>query len=155
MIDHVTVFAPVADYVPHRPPILMIDEIVEVTPDGSVCRATLRPDCPFAIDGQVHPAALIEVAAQAFAVGVGVNAKRRGDAVRRGFVIGGRECTFEVDALAVGDVLEFRSTRLFGETLLGAFSCDVYRDGARCATIQLSVADATVGTLVPAPERTP
>ena len=65
--DHITVFAPVADYVPHRPPILMIDEIVEVTPDGSVCRATLRPDCPFAIDGQVHPAALIEIAAQAFA----------------------------------------------------------------------------------------
>jgi predicted hotdog family 3-hydroxylacyl-ACP dehydratase len=153
VIDHVTVFAPVADYVPHRPPVLMIEEIVEVTPKRSVCRMTIRPDCVFAIDGQVHPAALIELAAQAFAVGVGVNAKRKGDPVGRGFVLGGRECTFEVDSLGVGDRLEFRCTRLFGE-VLGVFTCDVYRDGARCATIQLSVADSNVGTLVPVPEPT-
>jgi len=153
-VDHVRVFAPVGDYVPHRPPMLMIDEIVEVAVLRSICRATLRPQCPFAIDGRVHPSALIELAAQAVAVSVGVIARREGRAVRRGFVIGSRDCTFAVDSLAVGDVLELRCTREVGETLLGSFACDVYRDDARCATIQLSVADASVGTLIPA-ERTP
>ena len=150
MIDHVTTFAPITEYVPHRAPVLMIDQIVEVAVQRSVCRATLGTDCVFALEGRVHASALIEIAAQAVAVSVGVIARRDGKPVRRGFVIGSRECTFEVDSLAVGDVLELRCTREVGETLLGVFTCDVYRDEVRCATIHLSVADATVGTLVTA-----
>jgi 3-hydroxyacyl-[acyl-carrier-protein] dehydratase len=32
--------------IPHRPPFLFVDEIVELREDGAVCRRTIRPDEP-------------------------------------------------------------------------------------------------------------
>ena len=63
---------PVADYLPHRPPMLLIDDLVEWSELRAVCRTVIRPDCVFAIDGAVHPAAMIEFVAQVCAIYVGV-----------------------------------------------------------------------------------
>ena len=52
-------FGPVADYLPHRPPMLLIDDIVEVTADRAICSTTIHPECVFAIEGRVHPSAIV------------------------------------------------------------------------------------------------
>jgi predicted hotdog family 3-hydroxylacyl-ACP dehydratase len=135
-------FGPVSAYLPHRPPMLLIDEIVEVTDTLTVCRTTIHADCVFAIDGRVHPAALIEFVAQVCAIGVGVLSARKGDPPRTGIILACREIAFEVDELVVGDELTITTHRVFGQIQLAAFSCTVTRGDALCATIQLSVADA-------------
>jgi predicted hotdog family 3-hydroxylacyl-ACP dehydratase len=142
-------FGPVADYLPHRPPMLLIDHIVEATDDRVVCRATIHPDCVFAIDGAVHPAAMIEWVAQACAICIGVVAARDHTPPRAGLIIACREISFGVDQLAVGDELTIVANKLFVQPQLATFTGTVQRGGALCATVQLSVADAEIGTARP------
>ncbi len=137
-------FGPVVDYLPHRPPMLLIDEIVEVGELRAVCRATIHPDCVFAIDGVVHPSAMIEFIAQACAIFVGVRGERDGDPPRFGLIMACREVTFAVDRFAIGDELTLEVTKVFGQHQLAAFTGRVLRAGVECATIQLSVMDAAL-----------
>jgi predicted hotdog family 3-hydroxylacyl-ACP dehydratase len=70
---------PAADYLPHQPPMRLIDDIVEVAEHRVVCRTTIHPDCVFAIDGVVHPSAMIEFVAQACAIYARVRSAEGGD----------------------------------------------------------------------------
>jgi predicted hotdog family 3-hydroxylacyl-ACP dehydratase len=133
---------PVADYVPHRPPMLLIDDIVDITDEGIVCRTTIHPDCVFAIDGRVHPSAMIEFVAQTSAIFAGVLSARDGGPPRLGVIVGCREITFAVGSFAVGDELTIVSTKIFGEHQLAAFTATVSRHGVVCAKVQMSVVDA-------------
>ena len=135
-------FGPVADYVPHRPPMLMIEEIVDVTAERAICRTTIRPDCVFAIEGQVHPSAMIEFVGQACAIWAGVTSAREGKPPRTGFIVSCREVAFTVNSFAVGDELTIVATKILGEHQLAAFDGTVTRDDQICVTIQLSVVDA-------------
>jgi len=137
-----TAFRPIEDYLPHRPPMLLIDELVEVSDIRAVVRATIKPDCVFARDGIVHPAAMIEFMAQCCAI---VSAARpSGKGPRLGFIISCREVDLLVDSFAVGDKLELTADKIHGQEPLAVFGCTVVRDGAVCATMQLSAVDAEV-----------
>ena len=135
-------FGPVTDYLPHRPPMLLIDDIVEVTDQRAVCRATIHPDCVFAIDGLVHPSALIEFVAQACAIYVGVRSARDGDPPRLGLIMSCREISFAVDSFTVGDELTIVANKVFGRKPVAAFTGTVTRGEVLCATVELSVVDA-------------
>ena len=133
---------PVAAYLPHRPPMLLIDTIVVATDTGAECRTTIRPDCVFLREGAVHSSAMIEYVAQACAIFAGVKAARRGDSPGRGFLVGCRAIDFAVDGFAVGDELTIAVTKVPGESQLAAFTGTVARAGVVCVTIQMSVLDA-------------
>lgn len=133
---------PVADYLPHRPPMLLIDDIVDVTADRAICRTTIRPDCVFAIEGQVHPSAMIEFVAQACAIWAGVTSAREGKPPRLGFIVSCREAAFSVNSFHVGDELTIAATKILGEDQLASFDGTVTRGDQVCVTIQLSVVDA-------------
>ncbi|CAN5901394.1 3-hydroxy-fatty acyl-ACP dehydratase [soil metagenome] len=135
-------FGPVSDYLPHRPPMLLIDHIVEVTDNRAVCRTTIHPDCVFARDGVVHPSAMIEIVAQACAIWVGVTSSRKGGAPQVGFLVACREVAFAVDRFCIGDELTIAVTKVLGEDQLAVFSGIVSRGDEECVTIQLSVVDA-------------
>lgn len=135
-------FRPIEDYLPHRPPMLLIDELVEVTDIKAVVRTTIKPDCVFARDGIVHPAAMIEFMAQCCAILIG--ARPSGKGPRLGFIISCREVNLMVDSFAVGDKLELTAGKVHGQEALAVFSCTVSRDGVLCATMQLSAVDAEV-----------
>ena len=137
-----TTFRPIEDYLPHRPPMLLIDELVEVSDVRAVVRTTIKPDCVFARDGIVHPAAMIEFMAQCCAIMVA--ARPSGKGPQLGFVISCREVDFWVDSFAVGDKLELTADKLHGHEALVVFDCTVVRDGVECATMQLSAVDAEV-----------
>ncbi len=142
-------FGPVTDYLPHRPPMLLIDEIVEVTEQRAVCRATIHPDCVFAIDGLVHPSAMIEFVAQACAIHLGVRSAQGGEPPRLGFIVSCREVSFGVDHLAAGDELTIVAERVFGRTQVAAFTGTVTRGELRCATVELSVVDGGLAGSLP------
>jgi predicted hotdog family 3-hydroxylacyl-ACP dehydratase len=135
-------FGPVTDYLPHRPPMLLIDDIVDATADRVVCRTTIHPDCVFAKHGLVHPSAMIELAAQACAIHAGVTAAPGGAPPRMGLLVGCREISFAVDSFAVGDELTIVATRLAAQDPLATFTATVTRRDVVCVTLQLSVIDA-------------
>ena len=137
-----TSHGPVVDYLPHRPPMLLIDDIVELTSDGVVCRATIHPDCVFAIDGRVHPSAMIEFVAQACAIYAGLVSARDGAPPKHGFIASCREITFAIDSFSVGDELTIAATKVFGQEQHAAFTGKVTRRDALCASVELSVVDA-------------
>ncbi len=144
------VSGPAAGYLPHQPPMLLIDDIVEVTEHRAVCRATIHPDCVFAIDGAVHPAAMIEFVAQACAIYAGAMSARDGGPPRLGLIMACREAAFAVDAFAIGDELTIVAEKAFGGNQMASFTGTVSRGDALCATIQLSVVDAELAALSPA-----
>jgi len=135
-------FGPVTDYLPHRPPMLLIDHIDEISPRHAVCRTTLRPDCVFVRDGLVHPSAMIEFVAQVCAIAATGTTARSGEPPRLGVIIGCREISFNVDSFAVGDELTIAVAKVLGEEELAVFNGTVSRGGVVCATIQISCADA-------------
>jgi predicted hotdog family 3-hydroxylacyl-ACP dehydratase len=135
-------FGPVSSYLPHRPPMLLIDHIDELSLGNTVCRTTIRPDCVFVRDGVVHASAMIEFVAQACAISASGTTTRSGEPPRLGVIVGCREISFTVDHFAVGDELTIAVTKLIGEEQLAVFSGTVSRGGAVCVTLQMSVADA-------------
>jgi predicted hotdog family 3-hydroxylacyl-ACP dehydratase len=136
-------YGPVAAYLPHRPPMLLIDHIDEITPRGAVCRTTLGPDCVFARDGVVHPSAMIEFVAQVCAIAATGTTSPDGEP-RLGVIVSCREISFAVDRFAVGDELTIAVVKVLGEEQLAVFNGTVSRGGVVCVTIQMSVADATL-----------
>ena len=127
----------VADYLPHRPPMLLVDRIDEVTADHVVCSSTIAPDWVFVRDGVVHASAMLELVAQACAIHAGTRAG--GGTPRAGMLVACREATLHVETLAVGDELTITATRLPGAPPLTTFDGTVRRGAELCVTLQLSV----------------
>ena len=58
---------PVTSLLPHRGPMRLLDEAVEITQVRALCRGTVRPDNPFLKEGWLDPQVHIELIAQASA----------------------------------------------------------------------------------------
>ena len=136
-------YGPVAGYLPHRPPMLLIDHIDEIGARHSKCRTTLRPDCVFVQDGVVHASAMIEFVAQVCAVAACGVTSRSGEP-RLGVIVSCPEISFAVDHFDVGDELTIEVVKILGEEQLAVFNGTVTRRGEVCVTIQMSVADAAL-----------
>ena len=135
---------PAADFVPHRPPMLWLDEVGGDTASSVVCYTTIRPDFVFLdrLDGDhARPVVMIELVAQACAVYLGIKAVREGRAPRLGVLVGCREAEFFVERLVVGDELTVTVTRVGGEPEVSAFVGSVARGGAEIGRVSLSVID--------------
>lgn len=133
-------FPPVAELVPHEPPMLLVEELVEWSPDRARVRATLRAGNPF-VTGKTMPASiLLEYMAQAIAVANGMATQVRGEpATELGLLLGTRELTLEVDELAVGDVLELVVVCEFADDKLARYACTAERAGQQLARATINV----------------
>lgn len=123
-----TGFPPVAELVPHEPPMILVDELVEWSPTHALVQAQVRRGGPFVSDGKLPATILLEYMAQAIAVADGMSARATG---RRdiGLLLGVRELNLEIDAVAVGDVLDIHVAQRFGDDKLAAYACEVRRGG--------------------------
>jgi predicted hotdog family 3-hydroxylacyl-ACP dehydratase len=54
-------------WVPHRPPMVWIDEVLAASSEQGECAVHLKPDALYRENGQISPTACIEWVAQAFA----------------------------------------------------------------------------------------
>ncbi len=71
--------AAVLQYLPHRPPIVLVDELVASDGDTHATRLLVRDDNVFAEDGRLLEAGLIEHVAQSTALGTGYAAAGAGE----------------------------------------------------------------------------
>ena len=122
-----TAFPPIAEVVPHRPPMLLLDRVLSFDGARVVCELCLAPNSPFAQGDEVPAIVGLEYMAQAAAAGAGLSARDKGGPARIGFLLGCRNLTIAVDSFRVGDRLIVEARRTFGEKDLGSFACQVRR----------------------------
>jgi predicted hotdog family 3-hydroxylacyl-ACP dehydratase len=132
-------FPPIAELVPHEPPMLLIDELLAWTPEQARVRALVRTGSPFVEAGRAPAVALVEIMAQAVAASSGMARRRSGGRPVRGVLLGTRELELEVDEIAVGDVLTIDVTKDFEGDGLARYACSVEREGRTIARAELNV----------------
>jgi predicted hotdog family 3-hydroxylacyl-ACP dehydratase len=127
------------DVVPHRPPMLLLDEVVAWDANRVECRVVLRNDSPFVEAGRVASTLAIEYMAQCIAVFVGLEAYERGEPIPLGYLVGARDISLPPDGFRVGDVLAVQAAPIWGGQTLGSFQCKVDRVGEVVAQGSLNV----------------
>lgn len=117
----------VLDLIPHRPPMVLIDRIVEAGPEHLVSEAVISADKPFlAADGSLPAWAGIELMAQSIAAYAGVQAQAAGEPIRVGFLLGTRRYESSCARFPAGDVLRISVSKLLlDEQGLGVFECRI------------------------------
>ena len=128
-----------ADLVPHRAPMLLLDELIDSDDTGATCAVTSRANSMFAEGGSVPAWVALEYCAQCVAVFAGLQAQKRGEPPRLGLLVSAREITLETDTFSPGDRLVVQVRHEFGEVRVGRFECSVTRAGQPVAKASLSV----------------
>lgn len=77
---------PIQQFLPQRPPFVMVDSILDVTDRAGVTQLTIRPDNLFVDDGELSAAGLLENMAQSCAARIGCINLTRGGSVRDGVI---------------------------------------------------------------------
>jgi predicted hotdog family 3-hydroxylacyl-ACP dehydratase len=149
-----TQFPPIDALVPHRAPMILLDAVEDEIPEGVICRVTLREDSPFMENGVQPAVCAIEYMAQCVAVYAGLKARKGGDPVKIGYLIGARTVALHVERFDLGDTLLVRVIRVWGDSALGTFDATVERAGEVVATASLNVYQAPA-TLLSSPTEMP
>lgn len=128
--------------VPHSGAMSLLGRFIEADDETLVAEVGITPDSMFCADGAVGAWVGIEYMAQAVAAHAGWCARRRGEPVRVGFLLGSRRYACSVPAFPVGSSLRIHVRRaLQGENGLGAFDCRI-EDAA--GGLELATATITV-----------
>lgn len=124
---------------PHRAPMLLLDEVRDDAPGTITCSVELQPDSPFVENGSVEAFVALEYMAQCVATYAGLKAHRRGDPIQVGYIIGARAVNLAIDAFSVGETLIVRADHIWGDDALGKFECTIDSSGQRVAGGVLTV----------------
>jgi len=131
-----------ADFLPHRPPMIMLAELISVEmPRAASAVADTSPGCIFydpELKG-VPACAALEYMAQAMALVVGVEHRRRGVAPKVGFVLGTRRLEVKVATFESGKRYEVNAKCVYDDDAFASFDCSITDpDGATVATALLT-----------------
>lgn len=128
-----------AAVLPHKPPMILIDELLSVSETTLTARVLLRDDSPFVQDGRVSSLIAVEYMAQTIAALAGLRRRSRGENVKHGFLLGCRELNLPQPELRSGDDLTVEVRETWATEELGHFQCSVTRKGELVAEGVLSV----------------
>jgi len=106
------------ELVPHRRPLRLIDEVLEMDEDYAVTAAVITPQWPMLADGAANPIVLIELVAQTAAAlgGLKVKKKDKGGPAGKGLLVGIKSAAFFLDEIPLNSRIVTRAeTRLMLE----------------------------------------
>lgn len=132
-------FPPISELLPHRPPMLWLDEVLRLEDDEIQCGLRIRAEHVFVIAGLVDPVVSVEWMAQTVGALVGLRERSQSIRPRPGYLIAIPEAEFAVAQFQVGDQLTLYARRSWGDDSMASFQGRVERDGVQCARAQLSV----------------
>lgn len=128
-------------YLPHRPPMLLIDSVEAADGTSARCRVCVGEQCALFLEADgTYPASLfIEFMAQT--VGVYAGVRDAGGEPRVGFLLGSRSVKLAKDPLHEGEVYDIEAEcSFFGEDALPSqFDCRVTEKGVEVARAVLTV----------------
>ena len=128
-----------AEILPHAPPMILLDELLEFRPGRARCAVRLGPGSPLVEGGRVRALVCIEYMAQAVAAYAGMVSRAAGRPPRIGFLLGTRELRLSTPFLCEGDSLIVDVEHVFGDDQIGSFRCRVLRGEETVAEATLSV----------------
>lgn len=128
--DLVKTLWPISELVPHARTMLLLDELVDYSPEFLTARIRIRPDSLFINKNDEVPAWVgIEYMAQTIAAYAGVLAKLNNEEIKIGLLIGTRKYKSEVPAFPLHSELEIKVAPLHSEESgLGVFNCEIFSD---------------------------
>ncbi len=97
--------AQIESYIPHRAPMLLVDQLTDATPDRFLTEFTVLPDTVFLEEGRLREFALIEHIAQSGAVGLNY-LYRKSNTKPHGGVLGSISKLTLFDCPVVGDTVQ-------------------------------------------------
>lgn len=129
-------------FIPHRAPMILIDNVLQHTPDCLITETHISPNSAY-YDDQLNGVPNyvgIEYMAQSIAALAGVEALLRDDIIRVGFLLGTRKLQMHLDRFALGESYRTQVTRLYQEESgLAVFDCHIYHQDTLVAQANVNV----------------
>ena len=131
---------PLAELLPHAGDMILIDKITRFDDEQIYTCLTVKPDGLFNLpDGSLPAWVGVELMAQSVAVFAGCHARRKGNPVELGFLLGTRKFECNVEAFPAGSELTVHGIRsLEDDNGMGVFECHIHGDGIH-ASARLNV----------------
>lgn len=130
-----------ADLLPHRSPMMLIDEVLAVDVDHAITRCVVDSSWPLVANGVAHPLIMIELAAQTAGVCNGWDRiQTKGlDSDQMGWLVGIKKADFFIASLPVGISVIVRAENTHNFENLRQVSCELHQNEALIgnATLQL------------------
>lgn len=145
-------YPPIAELLPHSGPAVLLDAVLEDTPQKIRARATIRSSHPYFVAGRGVPAWVgIELMAQAAAAHAGLKARGSQKSPNAGMLLGTRRFEVRAPWFEEGMELEVTAEQEFGATGEGGVSacvCAILSGGRTLAAATLVVLEI-VGEKMP------
>ncbi|MDP2876374.1 MAG: hypothetical protein Q8O00_09335 [Holophaga sp.] len=127
------------DLLTHRRPLLLLDEIQEVSPENCIALAHIDPSAWYADDSGAMPGWFgIELMAQTVSAYSGFQKRMLGEEPRVGFLLGTIKFELPCQAFSAGQTLEIEAKLHFlDESGLSAFRCEIRHQGQPLACAML------------------
>lgn len=143
-------YLPPGDYLPHDAPMLLLEEVVEVTEETATCRVGVNTAgvlAPFVdSDGNLPGWFALELMAQTVGVWSGWHRhQHQQESIALGMVLGARELVCAAGILPAGTALTIAVTLLMQDDRFGSFDCTI-ADG------DTTLATGRVNTFQPTPD---
>ncbi|MBX4137022.1 MULTISPECIES: hotdog family protein [Pseudomonas] len=122
---------PLAELIPHAGDMILIDQVLSFDDEQIHTRATVKPGGLFnRPDGSLPAWVGIELMAQSVAAYAGCHARRKGEPVALGFLLGTRKFECNVEHFPAGAELSIHGLRsLEDDNGMGVFECHLRGDG--------------------------
>jgi predicted hotdog family 3-hydroxylacyl-ACP dehydratase len=118
-------YPPLEQLLPYRPPMILIDRMIDATDTGSTCEVTIRPQTLF-IEPEGVPAFVgLEYMAQAVAAYGGYKSYRAGEPMAIGFLLGTPQLKTYCQFFDCGQTLQIQVTHVWGDDELRQFHCTI------------------------------
>lgn len=137
-------FPPLAELLSHRPPALLLERILDLSPRRCVALVRVEPDAWYLqADGTAPAWVGLEWMAQAASAFSGHRHRLAGRAPRIGLLLGTRSYEALVPSFPVGTELEVEAEAIFlDDAGLSAFTCAVRHSGETLARARLKAIEA-------------
>ncbi|MCP4446861.1 MAG: 3-hydroxylacyl-ACP dehydratase [Myxococcales bacterium] len=145
-MTHTKSYPAIASVIPHKPPMVLLDAIVDLGEMRIVTSVRIGPDSMFLRDGKVRSIVAIEYMAQTVAAYAGMQRHSLGAPPKVGYIIGVPLMQLKTDSFQLGDTLQVHAEHLWGEGELGRIACRITRSEIEVASATLSVYSGDVGS---------
>ncbi|HEX5052948.1 MAG TPA: hypothetical protein VFZ65_14325 [Planctomycetota bacterium] len=130
-------YPPIVDLVPHAPPTLAVDELVDWSDGRAHVRFVVREQGLLVQGGSVDTVVTLELMAQAVAACLGHEAFLRGGGVRVGMVVSCRKLVIARARLPVGERFDIHVVRVRGTDEVSSFETETHDAGGRLVSSAL------------------
>jgi predicted hotdog family 3-hydroxylacyl-ACP dehydratase len=119
-------YPPIEQLVPHKPPMILIDRMIEATDMASTCEVTITPQTLFIESAGVPAFVGLEYMAQAVAAYGGYKAYLAGEPIGPGFLLSTPQLKTYCQFFHCGQTLQIQVTHIWGNHELMQFQCTIH-----------------------------